>query len=63
MLDRITSNPGRMNGQPCVRNLHLTVRRIVELAALHPDRGSCAENTRNWKKRIFAKLSYLQRRR
>jgi uncharacterized protein (DUF433 family) len=36
-LDRITSNPARMNGQPCVRDLRLTVRRVVELAALYPD--------------------------
>lgn len=36
-LDRITSNPDRMNGQPCIRNLRLTVRRI-ELLATYPDR-------------------------
>jgi len=28
-----------MNGQPCVRDLRLTVRRVVELVALYPDRG------------------------
>jgi uncharacterized protein (DUF433 family) len=39
MLDRITSNPARMGGQPCVRDLRLTVRRVVELAALYPDRS------------------------
>jgi uncharacterized protein (DUF433 family) len=38
-LDRITSNPTRMNGQPCVRDLRLTVRRVVEIAALYPDRA------------------------
>ena len=38
-LDRITSNPARMNGQPCIRNLRLTVRRVVELVALYPDRA------------------------
>ena len=37
-LDRITVHPGRMNGQPCIRNLRLTVRRVVELVALYPDR-------------------------
>jgi len=37
-LDRITIDPARMNGQPCVRNMRLTVRRIVELAALYPNR-------------------------
>ena len=37
-LNRITSNPVRMTGQPCVRDLRLTVRRVVELVALYPDR-------------------------
>ncbi len=35
---RITVNPKRMNGQPCIRNLRLTVRRVVEAVALYPDR-------------------------
>ena len=38
-LDRITINPGRMNGQPAIRNLRLTVRRVLELVALYPDRA------------------------
>ena len=38
-LDRITSNPSRMNGQPCIRNLRLTVRRVIELLATYPDRA------------------------
>lgn len=37
-LDRITSNPNRLNGQPCIRNLRLTVRRVIELLATYPDR-------------------------
>lgn len=37
-LDRITSDPDLMNGQPCIRGLRLTVRRVVEIAALYPDR-------------------------
>jgi uncharacterized protein (DUF433 family) len=37
--DRITSDPARMNGQPCVRNLRLTVRRVAEAVALYPDRA------------------------
>jgi uncharacterized protein (DUF433 family) len=37
-LDRITLDPARMNGQPCIRNLRLTIRRVVELAALYPNR-------------------------
>lgn len=27
-----------MNGQPCVRNMRLTVKRVVGLAALYPNR-------------------------
>lgn len=37
-LDRITVNPKRMNGQPCIRDLRLTVRRVLELIALYPNR-------------------------
>jgi uncharacterized protein (DUF433 family) len=36
-LDRITSNPDQLNGQPCLRGMRLTVRRVVEIAALYPD--------------------------
>jgi uncharacterized protein (DUF433 family) len=38
-LDRITINPKRMNGQPCIRDLRLTVRRVLEILALYPDRA------------------------
>jgi len=37
-LDRITVNPKRMNGQPCIRNLRITVRRLMELLAIYSDR-------------------------
>jgi uncharacterized protein (DUF433 family) len=37
-LDRITSNPAQMNGQPCIRNMRLTVRRVIELLATYPER-------------------------
>lgn len=36
---RITSDPRRMNGQPCIRNLRLTVRRVVEAVATYPNRA------------------------
>lgn len=32
-FDRITINPAQMNGQPCVRGMRLTVRRVVEAVA------------------------------
>jgi uncharacterized protein (DUF433 family) len=37
-LDRITTNSKQMNGQPCIRNMRLTVRRVIELLATYPDR-------------------------
>jgi len=36
-FDRVTVNPEIMNGQPCIRNLRLTVRRVVETVALYTD--------------------------
>ncbi len=38
-LDRITTDPGKMNGQPCIRGMRLTVRRVLELIATYPDRA------------------------
>jgi uncharacterized protein (DUF433 family) len=29
-FDRITIEPGKMNGQPCIRGMRLTVRRVRE---------------------------------
>jgi len=37
-LDRITTDANRLNGQPCIRDLRLTVRRVLALLALYPDR-------------------------
>ncbi len=44
-LDRITTDPARMNGEPCIRNLRLTVRRVLEALAIYPD---CAELKREY---------------
>ena len=37
-FDRISVNPEIMNGQPCIRGMRLTVRRVVEAVALYPNR-------------------------
>ena len=37
--DRIAIDPAIMNGQPCIRGMRLTVRRVVEVAALYPERS------------------------
>lgn len=38
-FDRIAIDPEVMNGQPCIRGMRLTVRRVVEAVALYPDRA------------------------
>lgn len=38
-MDRITIDAARMNGEPCIRDLRLTVRRVLEALATHPDRA------------------------
>ncbi|MCD6705709.1 MAG: DUF433 domain-containing protein [Thiobacillus sp.] len=37
-FDRITVNPALVNGQPCIRGMRLTVKRVVEAVALYPNR-------------------------
>ncbi len=43
-FDRITWNPNQINGQPCIRGMRLTVRRIVEAVALYPNRQDLFRN-------------------
>jgi uncharacterized protein (DUF433 family) len=38
-FDRITIQPTQMDGQPCIRGMRLTVRRVVEAVALYPNRA------------------------
>lgn len=37
-FDRITSTPARLGGEPCIRDLRLTVRRVLQALATYPDR-------------------------
>lgn len=37
-FDRITVEPGKCGGKPCVRGMRITVRRVLELLATYPDR-------------------------
>ncbi len=43
-FDRITWNANQMNGQPCIRGMRLTVRRIVEAVSLYPNRDELFRN-------------------
>jgi len=35
-FDRITSNPNILNGQPTIRGMRLSVRRVIEALAVYP---------------------------
>lgn len=37
-FDRTTIEPDKMGGQPCIRGLRLTVRRVLDILATYPDR-------------------------
>jgi uncharacterized protein (DUF433 family) len=37
--NRITINPSQMNGQPCIRGMRITVKRVIELLATYNDRS------------------------
>lgn len=37
-FDRITVEPGKCGGKPCIRGMRITVRRVLEILAIHPDR-------------------------
>jgi len=37
-FDRITIEPGKLGGQPCIRGMRLTVKRVLALISLYPDR-------------------------
>ena len=39
-FDRITVEAGKCGGKPCIRGMRITVRRVLELLASHPDRAS-----------------------
>lgn len=38
MFNRITRNPEVLNGQPCIRNLRISVKRVLEILAVYDDR-------------------------
>jgi len=42
--DRINWNPNQLIGQPCIRGLRLTVRRVIEALAIYPNRDDLFRN-------------------
>jgi uncharacterized protein (DUF433 family) len=43
-FDRITIEPGKMGGQPCIRGMRLTVRRVLEILETYPSRAELFED-------------------
>ena len=43
LFDRITVEPGKCGGKPCIRGMRITVRRVLELLATYPDRSGLLE--------------------
>ena len=41
---RITVDPAQMNGQPCIRGLRLTVRRVLEALGTYASRDELRED-------------------
>jgi len=39
-FDRITVEPSKCGGKPCIRGMRITVRRVLELLATYPDRAA-----------------------
>lgn len=37
-LDRITIDPEQMNGQPCIRGMRLSVKRVLEALSIYPEK-------------------------
>jgi uncharacterized protein (DUF433 family) len=37
-FDRITIEPAKLGGHPCIRGMRITVRRVLELIATYDDR-------------------------
>jgi len=48
-FDRITVEPGKCGGKPCIRGMRITVRRVLELLATYPDRAA-----------LFAEYPFLE---
>lgn len=43
-FDRITLEAGKMNGQPCIREMRITVAQVLEILATYPDRAQIFPN-------------------
>ncbi len=49
LFGRITVEPGKCGGKPCIRGMRITVRRVLELLATYPTREA-----------LFAEYPFLE---
>jgi uncharacterized protein (DUF433 family) len=49
LLDRITVEPGKCAGKPCIRGMRITVHRVLDLLVRYPDQAA-----------IIAEYPYLE---
>jgi len=42
-FDRITIEPDKMGGAPCIRNMRITVRRVLDILATYTERKELFE--------------------
>jgi uncharacterized protein (DUF433 family) len=38
-FNRITVEPGKCGGKPCIRGMRITVRRVLDMVATYPNRA------------------------
>jgi uncharacterized protein (DUF433 family) len=43
-FDRVTWDSDQISGQPCIRGMRLTVRRVVEAVSIYPNREDLFRN-------------------
>ena len=43
-FDRITIEPGKMGGKPCIRGLRISIENVLNIIASYPDRKELFEN-------------------
>ncbi len=46
-FDRITIEADKMGGQPCIRGLRITVKRVLEILAKYPSRNELFQDYRD----------------
>lgn len=57
--DRITLEPGKRGGKPCIRGMRITVYDVLDWMAQGMTALQIVGTTRNWWSRTFARASLL----